>query len=66
MADQRFFTRLESGDGYDFVIYNSVIIDGVVKATESGLIHSFKMMNKEKASNAAKSVHERYVELMKH
>ena len=65
MADQRFFTRLESGDGYDFYVYNAMIVDGVVKSTESGLVHSFQLMNKDKASNAAKSVHERYVELMK-
>ena len=67
MADQRFFTRLENpeGNGQDFIVYNALIIDGVIKATESGMIHSFKMLNAERSSNAAKSVHERYVELMR-
>jgi len=67
MADQRFFTKLEksSDNGQDFVVYNAMIVDGHIQMTENGLIHSFKALSEEKASNAAKSVHERYVELMK-
>jgi len=64
---QKFFTRLESfgENGQDFSVYCALIVDGVIIQNESGLIHAFAVLNEERASNAAKSVHERYVQLLR-
>jgi len=66
MADQRFFTQIKpSATGTLFRIYNCVLENGEVVDEDNGVIQSFTPMNEDKMSNAAKSVHERYVELMK-
>jgi len=65
MADQRFFTQIKpSVTGTLFRVYNCVLEEGKVVAEDNGMIQAIIPLSEEKMSNAAKSVHERYVELM--
>ena len=66
MANQCFFTQIKpSVTGTLFRIYNCFIEEGKVMDEDNGVIQAFIPMTEEKMSNAAKSVHERYVELMR-